>query len=57
MRNIPVELTKRYEDEGWWTPDTLGDLVARGLAGQPGRRLPGALGGAAVRGHLRATSS
>src|SRR5690242_18781705 len=31
MRKIPVELTKRYQDEGWWTQDTLGDLVARGL--------------------------
>ena len=35
MRNIPVELTKRYHDEGWWTQDTLGDLVARGLAANP----------------------
>ena len=32
MRNIPDELVKRYEREGWWTPDTLGDLLARGLA-------------------------
>jgi hypothetical protein len=31
MRKIPVELTKRYVDEGWWTQDTLGDLIARGL--------------------------
>jgi acyl-CoA synthetase (AMP-forming)/AMP-acid ligase II len=31
MRNIPVELTKRYEEEGWWTPDTLGELIARHL--------------------------
>src|SRR3954465_11191636 len=35
MRKIPVELTKRYEAEGWWTQDTLGDLVARGLAANP----------------------
>jgi acyl-CoA synthetase len=35
MRKIPVELTKRYEDEGWWTQDTLGDLVARGLKDNP----------------------
>ncbi|MGV0716915.1 AMP-binding protein [Mycolicibacterium sp. XJ662] len=35
MRNIPVELTKRYEQEGWWTPDTLGDLLARNLAAHP----------------------
>src|SRR5258705_8566151 len=36
MRNIPVELTKRYVDEGWWTQDTLGDLIARGLQASPG---------------------
>ncbi|RAV07137.1 AMP-dependent synthetase [Mycolicibacterium sp. GF69] len=32
MRNIPVELTRRYEQEGWWTRDTLGELLARHLA-------------------------
>ena len=31
MRTIPAELAKRYEAEGWWTRDTLGDLLARGL--------------------------
>jgi acyl-CoA synthetase (AMP-forming)/AMP-acid ligase II len=35
MRNIPAELKKRYEDEGWWTQETLGDLVARGLQARP----------------------
>ncbi|MET0705005.1 MAG: AMP-binding protein [Mycobacterium sp.] len=35
MRNIPVELARRYEQQGWWTADTLGDLVARGLAATP----------------------
>jgi acyl-CoA synthetase len=35
MRNIPVELTKRYEEEGWWTPHTLGELLARSLAANP----------------------
>jgi acyl-CoA synthetase len=35
MRNIPVELTKRYEEQGWWTADTLGELVARGLRDNP----------------------
>ena len=35
MRKIPVELTRRYEDEGWWTQDTLGDLIARGLQASP----------------------
>jgi acyl-CoA synthetase len=32
MRTIPAELVRRYEQEGWWTEDTLGDLLARGLA-------------------------
>jgi acyl-CoA synthetase len=35
MRNIPDDLTKRYVDEGWWTQETLGDLVAGGLAANP----------------------
>jgi acyl-CoA synthetase (AMP-forming)/AMP-acid ligase II len=35
MRNIPDELVKRYVDEGWWTQDTLGDLIARGLNASP----------------------
>jgi acyl-CoA synthetase len=34
-RRIPAELVKRYEAEGWWTSDTLGDLVAKGLAASP----------------------
>jgi acyl-CoA synthetase len=36
MRNIPEDLTKRYVAEGWWTQETLGDLVAGGLAANPG---------------------
>jgi acyl-CoA synthetase len=36
MRKIPVELIKRYEDEGWWRPETLGDLIADGLQANPG---------------------
>lgn len=36
MRNIPDDLVERYEREGWWTSDTLGDLLARGLAATPG---------------------
>ncbi|HKS98284.1 MAG TPA: AMP-binding protein [Rugosimonospora sp.] len=36
MRTIPAELVKRYEAEGWWTRDTLGDLLARGLTCSPG---------------------
>jgi acyl-CoA synthetase (AMP-forming)/AMP-acid ligase II len=35
MRTIPEELVQRYRREGWWTPDTLGDLLARGLAAAP----------------------
>ncbi|GAA2402004.1 AMP-binding protein [Actinomadura vinacea] len=35
MRTVPEELTKRYEAEGWWTRDTIGDLLARGLAAAP----------------------
>ena len=35
MRKIPVELIKRYEHEGWWKPETLGDLVADGLQANP----------------------
>ena len=35
-RTIPAELVRRYEAEGWWTADTMGDLLARGLAAAPG---------------------
>ncbi len=35
MREIPAELRQRYMAEGWWTQDTLGDLLARGLAAAP----------------------
>ena len=35
MRTIPAELVKRYEAEGWWTRDTIGDLLARGLGAAP----------------------
>ncbi|MBV8788532.1 MAG: AMP-binding protein [Mycobacterium sp.] len=31
IRVVAPELAQRYEDEGWWTPDTLGDLVGRSL--------------------------
>jgi acyl-CoA synthetase len=30
-RQVPVELVERYVERGWWTADSLGDLVARGL--------------------------
>ncbi|WP_077088880.1 AMP-binding protein [Mycobacterium rhizamassiliense] len=29
--HVSPELARRYEAEGWWTRDTLGDLLARGL--------------------------
>src|SRR5258706_4092121 len=35
MRTIPADLVKAYEAEGWWTRDTLGDLLARGLQAAP----------------------
>ena len=35
MRTVPPELANRYAAEGWWTRDTLGDLLARGLAAAP----------------------
>src|SRR5215470_10638164 len=35
MRTIPADLVRRYENEGWWTRDTMGDLLARGLAAAP----------------------
>jgi acyl-CoA synthetase len=38
MRTIPPELVERYEAAGWWTRDTIGELLARGLAAAPGAR-------------------
>ena len=35
MRNIPAELVKRYEAAGWWTRDTIGHVLARGLQAAP----------------------
>ncbi|KUN80897.1 AMP-dependent synthetase [Streptomyces griseoruber] len=32
MRPVPPELAARYEAEGWWTRETLGDLLTKGLA-------------------------
>ncbi|MDM3973878.1 AMP-binding protein [Mycobacterium marseillense] len=31
IRVVAPELARRYEEQGWWTPDTLGDLLAWGL--------------------------
>ena len=33
-RTVAPELVQRYLDEGWWTNETLGQMVASGLAGQ-----------------------
>ncbi|GAA0936677.1 AMP-binding protein [Actinocorallia libanotica] len=38
MRTIPPELVRRYEAEGWWTRETLGGLLARGLREAPDTR-------------------
>ncbi|MDZ4270958.1 MAG: AMP-binding protein [Mycobacterium sp.] len=35
MRNIPAELIQLYQQQGWWTQETLGDLLARGLRDSP----------------------
>ncbi len=35
MRTIPAELAERYTAEGWWTRETIGGLLARGLAAAP----------------------
>jgi acyl-CoA synthetase len=35
MRNIPVELVTRYEEAGWWTRETLGEVLGRGLQAAP----------------------
>ncbi|MBW8486383.1 AMP-binding protein [Actinomadura parmotrematis] len=35
MRTIPDALVERYEREGWWTRDTLAELLSRGLAAAP----------------------
>lgn len=35
MRTIPLELVEKYEREGWWTRETIADLLVRGLAAAP----------------------
>ncbi|RDH77181.1 AMP-dependent synthetase [Mycolicibacterium moriokaense] len=37
-RTIPKALRERYEAQGWWTSETLGDLVSGAV--QPRRQLP-----------------
>ena len=34
-RSVPPELVKRYVENGWWTDETLGGMVARQLAAHP----------------------
>jgi acyl-CoA synthetase len=31
-RALPAELAERYRAEGWWTDESLGDMVAKGLS-------------------------
>ncbi|MBB5915596.1 acyl-CoA synthetase (AMP-forming)/AMP-acid ligase II [Nocardia transvalensis] len=35
MRTIPHDLVRLYQAEGWWTSETIGDLLADGLAAAP----------------------
>jgi acyl-CoA synthetase len=35
MRTIPAELVTRYEEAGWWTHETVGQVLARGLHAAP----------------------
>ncbi len=35
VRHIPAELTERYVEQGWWRPETLGQMLAEGLAAHP----------------------
>jgi len=38
MRNIPAELVTQYEGAGWWTRETLGQVLAGGLHAAPDAR-------------------
>ncbi|MGW4368533.1 AMP-binding protein [Nocardia takedensis] len=35
MRTIPPALAEHYRREGWWTSETIGDMLAAGLAAAP----------------------
>ena len=35
-RHIPAEVRTHYETEGWWTTDTLGDVLSAALKAHPG---------------------
>src|SRR4051812_44746633 len=34
-RTVPAALVQTYRANGWWTDETIGDLLARGLAQAP----------------------
>jgi acyl-CoA synthetase (AMP-forming)/AMP-acid ligase II len=36
LRTVPAQLVRQYRDEGWWTDDTLGSMVAAGLRERSG---------------------
>lgn len=36
LRTVPAQLVRQYRDEGWWTDDTLGAMVAAGLRERSG---------------------
>ncbi|GAA0571252.1 AMP-binding protein [Actinomadura livida] len=38
VRTVPAGLAQHYRDEGWWTGDTLGSMVAAGLGRAPRSR-------------------
>ena len=31
LRTVPEDRARRYRDEGWWTDQTLGEMVDAGL--------------------------
>ncbi|MEV0685434.1 AMP-binding protein [Nocardia sp. NPDC050378] len=35
MRKIPPDLVRHYQEQGWWTSETLGDLLTDGLRAAP----------------------
>jgi acyl-CoA synthetase len=35
LRNVPEALVGKYVSNGWWTDESLGDLVAQGLGAMP----------------------
>jgi acyl-CoA synthetase len=39
LRTVPPELSARYRDEGWWDDQTVGRILADGLAAAPANRL------------------